>query len=375
LRTAVAAVWAVIVSTLFLQTANGLQTDLISLRADTEGFRSAVIGAVMASYYVGYSLAPFAGRAVIARIGHVWTIAGCALAASVVIVVQPYLITVPVWTGLRVASGFVLSLSYVAYESWINDRVPNAQRGRVFSIYMFAQMVGMTGAQYLLTFGEAKSTSLFILAGLLFVVAALPVMAARHTAPAGAPPEPLGVLSLFRLSPLGAGATVLAGLSWAIMFTFGPVYARRVGFDVPSIGLFMGFAMAVGGALQIPLGWLSDIAGRRPVIALMFVAGLLASLFGVWAVDRGETMHLIAMAIAGGFAFPIYAISVAHVNDGIGAETRVAAAAGLVLLFGIGSFFGPLLCGPVMSAAGAGGFFVLLAMTMGAGAILTALRR
>jgi MFS family permease len=375
LRTVVAAVWAVIVSTLFLQAGNGLQTDLISLRADSEGFGSIITGAMMAAYYIGYSLAPLAGRAVVGRLGHVRTIAGCAIAAAVVIALQPFLVTAAVWSGLRAASGFVLSLSYVAYESWINDRVPNAQRGRVFSFYMFAQMVGMTSAQAVLTLGGAGSPLLFMVAGTLFVVAALPVLSAHHTAPHGVPPQPLGIRELFRLTPLGAGATVLAGLSWAIMFTFGPIYARRIGFDESSVGLFMGAAMAAGGALQIPLGWLSDLIGRRPVIALMFGVSLVAGLFGLWADGRGEALNLVAMTIAGGFAFPIYAVSVAHVNDHLSAETRVAAAAGLVLLFGIGSFFGPLLCGGVMAAIGASGFFALLAATMGGGVLLAAARR
>jgi MFS family permease len=370
-----AAVWAVIVSTFFLQTGNGLQTDVIGVRADIEGFGAAVIGPMMAAYYIGYASAPLAGRAVIARIGHVWTIAGCALAAAVVICLQPFLVTVPAWAGFRLASGFALSLSYVAYESWIHDRVPNIQRGRVFSIYMFAQMIGLTAAQVLFAQADPRTSLLFIGAGLLFAIASVPAFAVRHSAPSGAPPAPLGIAALFRLSPLGAGATALAGLSWAIMFTFGPIYARRTGFDATGIAWFMGGAMLAGSLLQIPLGWLSDVIGRRPVVALMFGVSMLAALFGVWAGSRGETLNLIAMAVAGGFSFPIYAVSVAHVNDHLSAETRVAAAAGLVLLFGIGSFFGPLLCGPVMAGMGAAGYYVLLAATMATGLVLSATRR
>jgi len=370
-----AAVWAVIVSTFFLQTANGVQTDAIGVRADAEGFGAAVIGPMMAAYYIGYTLAPLAGRAVVSRLGHVWTIAGCSLAAAVVICLHPYLVTVPVWSGLRAASGFVLSLSYVAYESWIHDRVPNIQRGRVFSVYMVAQMVGMTLAQYLFTRADARSAVLFLGSGVLFVMAALPVLAARRTAPSGAPPKPMGIHRLFHVSALGAGAVVLAGLSWAIIFTFGPIYARRIGFDASGMGLFMGVAMVAGSVLQIPLGWISDHAGRRPVLAFMFAVSLAACLFGIWATDRGPGMNLLALGIAGGFSFPIYAVAVAHVNDRISGETRVAAAAGLVLLFGLGSIFGPLLTGPVMAAAGEIGFYALLSAAMAGGVVLAIARR
>ncbi len=368
MRAAIAAVWAVVLSTFFLQTGNGLQTDLISVRADLEAFPAGVIGLMMAAYYVGYSLAPLAGRAVIGLGGHVRTIVFCAIAAAAVISLHPFAVTPPAWAAFRFVSGFLLSLAYVGYESWINDRVPNALRGRVFGIYMFAQMAAMTAAQGLFRLGDAVSILPFLLAAGLFVLAAVPVAAAHRAAPAAAPPAPLGLLTLFRLSPLGAGATVLAGLSWAIVFTFGPIYARHMGFDAAGVALFMGVAMVAGATLQLPLGWLSDVIGRRPVILLVFTAGLLASLFGIWA--EGAIAGLVAIALAGGFVFPLYAIAVAHVNDGIAAETRVAAAAGLVLLFGIGSIFGPLLCGWTMGAMGNAGFYALLSAATAAGVVL-----
>jgi len=375
LRIALAAVWAVIVSTLFLQAANGLQTDVIGLAANARGFGPAVTGLMMAAYYVGYSAAPLAGRRIVARFGHVAVIIVCAAAAAAVIAVQPFIVTAPVWAGLRAVSGFALSLTNIGYESWLNDRVPTLQRGRVFSVYVFAQMIGLTGAQCLLATGRAPTAPLFLSAAGLFAIAAVPVAAARRTAPHGVPPAPLGIVALFRTSPLGAGATLLAGLAWAIMFTFGPIYARRTGLSVPDVALFMALAMAAGCVLQIPLGWLSDIVGRKPMIVGMFAIGLVASLFGIWAGGHGQIVKFLAISVVGGFTFPIYAVSVAQVNDHLSSDTRVAAAAGLVLLFGIGSFFGPLLCGALLGAVGPGGFYLLLAVTTAVGAGLAAARR
>jgi len=146
LRVALLSVWAVIVSIAFLQAANGLQTDIIGLRAGLAHFPDWTIGLMMASYFVGYAGVPLAGRYVIGRHGHVLTIVICVLAAAAVIVIHPLLVTPLVWAGLRFISGFSLALVYVAYESWINDRVPNALRGRVFGIYMITQMATMTVA-------------------------------------------------------------------------------------------------------------------------------------------------------------------------------------------------------------------------------------
>jgi MFS family permease len=364
LRNAIAAVWAVILVAFFIQAGNGLQTDLIGLTA-ASSFSTAVIGLMLASYYAGFSLAPLVGRAVIGRIGHVTAVAVTAAAAGAVILAMPLLVEATVWSAFRIVSGFAMSLAYVAVESWINDAVPNAVRGRVFSFYMASQFVGMTLAQVLFGMGHAGSYSPFVLSAFLFVMAGLPALLLRKAAPSGVPPKPLGVVQLFRISPAGAAATVLSGLSWSILFMFGPVYARRIGLDVTGVGLFMGLAMAAGGVVQVPAGWYSDTVGRRPVLLTIFGSGLAACVLGLLA--HGPLLPFVAMTLVGGFVFPIYAIAAATVNDGVSQHTRVAAASGLVLLFGLGSILGPLLCGWAMTAVGLPGFYGLMAATMAAG--------
>lgn len=372
MRSAVAAIWAVILVAFFVQVANGLQTDLIGLKA-ASAFSTGVIGLMLASYYAGFSLAPLIGRAVIGRIGHVTAVVVTMVAAGAVILVMPLFVDAVAWSVFRVISGFAMSLTYVAIESWINDAVPNEVRGRTFSLYMFAQMVGMTLAQVLFGMGHAGSYSPYVLSGLLFVLTGAPVLILRKAAPSGVPPKPLGILKLFHVSPAGASATVLSGLSWSILFMFGPVYARQIGLDVGGVGLFMGLAVAAGGIVQVPAGWFSDSIGRRPVLLTIFGCGLVACTLGL--VAHGPLLSLVAVALVGGFVFPIYAIAAATVNDGVAQETRVAAASGLVLLFGLGSIFGPLLCGWVMTAVGPSGFYGLLAATMAGGIAVTALSR
>jgi MFS family permease len=172
---------------------------------------------------------------------------------------------------------------------------------------------------------------------------------------------------LFRLSPLGVIATVLAGISWSALFTFGPVYAQRNGFDLSGISLFMSLAMVSGAVLQFPLGWVSDHIGRRTTIALLCTAATLASLFGVWANSEPRWIEDIAAGLIGGLVFPLYALSAAQLNDTVVAANRVAASAGLILLFGLGSIIGPLASGGAMTLLGPVGFFAVLSFTMLAG--------
>ncbi|HEY8948515.1 MAG TPA: MFS transporter [Rhizomicrobium sp.] len=366
MRVALRSVWAVILTGGLVQLANGLQTDLLGVRAGIEKFSPVSIGLIMAGYYVGYSAGPLVSPLVIRSLGHVRTIWFAVTVAAISIALHGVLISPTAWTLLRIVSGLAISVNFVAVESWINDRSENRVRGRIFAIYMVWQMTAMTIAQFLLTIGDPSTMSLFLLSAALFIVSAVPVLLLHRGGVIHAPPEPFGLLELFRLAPLGVLVTILSGVSWAIVFTFGPVYAQREGFTLSQIGFFMGIAMILGALVQFPLGWVSDHIGRRLTIGLMCAAATLASLFGVRAQGHGVVMLDVASALIGALVFPLYAISVAHANDAIQPSQRVAAAAGLVLVFGLGSIVGPLATGWAVSAFGSVAYFWVLAATMAA---------
>jgi MFS family permease len=329
----------------------------------------------MAAYYVGYSAGPLLSHGVIGRFGHVAVMIAASLIAGVAIVLHAAIVAPVAWAVLRAISGLVLAMLYVAAESWIHGRAENRIRGRVFSIYMVAQMVAMTLAQALLSTGDPRTAALYLLCGGIFLVASIPVFVARDRAPHRPPPEPFGIVRLFKASPMGVVATTLAGVAWSIVFTFGPVYAQRAGirdleiftrFTLNGVSQFMGVAMVAAAISQYPLGWVSDHIGRRPTIALMCGAGVVASIFGWWADGGDASLKLIGSAAIGAATFPLYSLTVAHTNDGIAPEARVPAAGGLVLLFGIGSIVGPLVSGLVVQANGSTGYFAVLVATMSA---------
>ena len=375
MRTALKSVWLVIVAAGIVQTANGLQTDLLGLRAGLEAFPAWALGVIMACYYIGYSAGPLASHAIVARMGHIVSIVIFTLAAALVIFLHGIEVTVVAWSALRVASGFALAIVFVGYESWINERADNRVRGRVFSLYLVSQMVGLTLAQLLLNAGNPRTPILFALSAAIFVVGAVPIWFARSRAPAKAPPVPFNIIALMRLSPMGAAATALSGVSWAIVFTFGPVYAQRAGFSISEISLFMGVAMVGGALMQFPLGWLSDAIGRRATIFFMSLGGVAASLLGLWLHAMPHVYQYLPFALIGALVLPLYGLGAAHTNDHVAPQTRVAAAAGLVLLFGLGSILGPLVVGSAITTLGAGGFFVVLAGVMGLSVAACALPR
>jgi len=372
MRAALIAVWAVILATFVVQTANGLQTDLLGLRAGLEAFSPFGVSIFMAGYYVGYSVGPVLCPVVIRRFGHPATIAGGLLIAAAIITLHGLFVTPLAWTVLRAVSGVALACVYIAFESWINDRAENRVRGRVFSLYMVAQMIGMTAAQFLLMVASPKTLELFLLSASLFTLGAVPVIVKRKAAPQHTTIERVTLTrlaritrDLFALTPMGLIETFLSGVSWSIVFTFASVYAQHAGLSVTQFSWFMGGAMAAASLWQFPLGWISDAAGRRLTLILMCAAGTGASLFGIWANGRGLGWEYAASAFVGASVFPLYSVAVAHTNDKIAPAVRVPAAAALVLLFGLGSIVGPLAVGQAMTHLGVAGYYEALAAVMG----------
>src|SRR5690606_24666478 len=63
----------------------------------------------------------------------------------------------------------------------------------------------------------------------------------------------------------------------------------------------------------------------------------------------------------GGAAFSLYPLCVAHSNDYVASQDFVAAASGLLLVYGIGAAVGPLLAGPLIQYVGGYALLVFLA--------------
>lgn len=352
----------------FAQVGSGLQTDIIGLRAAYAHFSTLSIGVMMASYYAGFSLAAYSGHVTIGRFGHARVMAGALAASALVIVLHPLLVVAVVWSLLRFVSGYAFALFDVGVESWINEAADNKYRGRIFSIYMTVQIATIMLAQYILSLGSPGHFGLYIATAVLFAGGLVPVLFARKSEPHGTPPQPLSLTRLVRTAPVGCMAVAIGGVAWSVIYTLGPVFASRTGFSTSQVGLFMGLALAGGAIVQYPAGWLSDRFGRQSVLTFLFLGGLCASLFGLWAVHHGPRMCLLAALLSGGFVFPLYTIAVSWVNDAIAPGMRVPAAAGLLLLFGLGSIIGPLAGAAALPLVRGGGYYVVLIVIMILGA-------
>lgn len=367
-------VWALLFGIGLLMLGNGLQSSLLGVRASSEDFGSGVTGLVMSGYFVGFLAGSTLAPQAVARVGHVRVFAALASIASMAILVHAVFVTPVMWGLMRLITGLCYAGLYVVAESWLNDRVSNALRGRLLSVYMIVTFLGLGGGQLLLNVASPSSYDLFILISVIVSFAVVPILLSATRQPDTDQPDPLSLRRLYIISPLGTLGCFATGIVNGTIFGMGAVYARLSGLSVADVSIFMGLLIVGGALLQWPIGKLSDRIDRRKVITATALAAAALSAVAV-PVSAVSKVGLMAIAGAiGGTALTLYSLFLAYTNDHLEPRQMVAASSGLVLVGGLGAILGPSTTGWVMGRFGPDGFLWYLS-ALHAGIALFALYR
>ncbi|MBE9640026.1 MFS transporter [Salipiger mangrovisoli] len=366
-------VWALLLGTLLIMLGNGMQFTLIGLRGDLEGFSTGALAVITSGYYIGFLSGARVTPVLIRRVGHVRVFAALGSFMSAGLIALPLATETWAWTLLRLIIGFCMSGVYVSAESWLNHAATNDTRGKVLSAYMIAQTLGVIGAQWLLTLGDAGTSSLFIVASILVSLSFGPILLSVSPTPPVNVTRAMSLRELFGHAPLSTVGTFLLGSIYATQSGMGAVFGTQIGLTTSQVALFVATLFAGALFLQYPIGWLSDFMDRRKLIFAAAALGAAACAFGLVTEGRSDFL-LIAAFLAGGVTTPLYSLFLAYANDDLSADDMPAASGALVFVFGIGAIAGPLLAGWAMQFLGPQGFWLVLAVTF-AGIALYSLYR
>src|SRR3546814_7081700 len=106
--------------------------------------------------------------------------------------------------------------------------------------------------QFLLNAGGVRPSLPFMIASILISLAAIPVALTRIDAPTPSGHAPLGLRSLYAVSPLGIVGATVTGMMMGAFYGLGAVYVRRLGLNLSDTALFMSVVILGGVALQWP---------------------------------------------------------------------------------------------------------------------------
>lgn len=378
MRSALAPVSALLLSVAFLLMGNGLQSTLLPLRADFEVFTKFEIGVLGSAYYLGFAAGCLYGAHVIRRVGHIRTFTAVVAVASAVALAHALVLNPYAWWLLRALTGFCVAVLFMVIESWLNERATNENRGLVFSVYAMINLTVISLGQLMLTLDDPGDFPLFSIASILVSLAAVPVAMTKSQAPAPVATVRIRFRYLYGLSPVGFIGCLSVGMANGALWGLGPVFARTFGESTTLVALFMSVVVVSGALGQWPLGRLSDRLDRRRVIALGCGCAALAGL-GLLLLPRLWDWSLLPLAAAYGFfALPVYALSVANMNDFVAPDGFVEASSGLLLVFATGAATGPVLASLIIwlsDEASLFGFTACVHLAMAAFALYRRRRR
>ncbi|MEQ8747512.1 MFS transporter [Pyruvatibacter sp.] len=361
MRKTVLPISVLLFTTLILYFAAGQQGILVPVRAGLEGFSDFTIGFFGTAYALGFIAGCYLIPVALTRVGHIRTFGVVAALAAVGMLAKGLLVYPEVWFVLRVVAGFAIAGAAMIIESWLNERATNENRGRVFSTYMIVYLTAVTAGQMSLVAFDPLQITMFVVAGILFILALIPTSLTLLPAPLPPGRTVLNLSRLYTLSPVGAWGAFAVGLANGAFGTLGPVYAQTIGFSTTGVAIFMSLALVAGACAQLPFGRLSDAIDRRRVIGGVSAIGAVAGIAMVMFASPG----LVGYALVVGFgisAFSLYGLVVAHTNDHADPTEFVLVSGGLLLVFGIGSAVGPLIAAALITFGLQAGVFVFTAL-------------
>jgi MFS family permease len=358
----IAPISALLLSVAFLLAGSGLQGTLLPIRASMEAFSTPDIGVLGSAYYIGFASGCLLGGRILRRAGHIRTFTAMASIASAVALAHALVLSPWFWWIARAVTGLCLAVLFMVIESWLNERSSKETRGKVLSIYLIINLTVITVGQLMITLYDPGGWPLFALASILMSLAAVPIAFTASPAPADVKVVSVRILRLYRLSPVGFAGCVAVGLANGAFWSLGPIYAQRTGLDVTGVAVFMSATVLAGAAGQWPLGRASDRIDRRKIIAIACTGAGAAAAAMASGFLTTPTQILVASCAFGMFAFPVYAIAVAHTNDFVPHGEFVESSSGLLLLFGAGAVLGPLSASYIMSQIGPQGLYMFTAL-------------
>ena len=350
---------ALLLGSAFLLFAGGINSLVLPIRGEAEGFTAASLGLLGTGWAIGYVTGCLRVPALVARVGHIRAFGAMCAIAAIAVLLSLLLITPWIWIPVRALSGFCFAGAAMIVESWLNERADATSRGRVFGIYTMVNLAATTAGQMILTLGDARGFFFFVLAAMVYCLALLPTAVSATTTPRPLTQVSLDLGKLWRNSPIAVFAVLMVGISNAAFGTLAAVYAARIGLTLGDIAFFASIPILAGAASQIPVGIASDRFDRRKVLIAVTLCALLADALFLFLGATEPGVVLALSALFGATVFTMYPIIVAHANDHAEPGSFIQVSGGLLLVFGIGSIIGPTVAGFTMSSFGAATLFTI----------------
>jgi MFS family permease len=313
------------------------------------GFSSIEIGLIASGHFAGFLVGCVFSPFLVKRVGHSRAFAVMAGVAVISIIAHPLFPNPYFWAFIRIFAGFSVAGCYTLIESWLQAKVTNEIRGRVFSVYRIVDLSGQLLANAVIATLSAASYISYNLIAIVMCLSILPLALTQSKEPALPETVSFRPLYAFGVSPLAALGVCVAGLSTSAFGSVGPLFASAAGLSMSEIALFLVVSIIGGILSQLPSGMVADRMPRRAVLMVFsimatFVSLLLTTDLAMISLYTIPVVYILSFLF--GFAtFPIYSICAAHANDFVDQRDTLTLSASLIFIYATGAIVSPLVAG------------------------------
>lgn len=356
---------ALLLSVILIQIGSGSLGPLDALAGAELGFTNSQIGLLGSAHFVGLLIGCFVNPILIRRSGHARGFAVMAAASAISSLLHPIYQDIYFWCILRMLTGFAIAGAYTVIESWLQAKLVNTNRGRIFSVYRVSDMSGTILAQAMVAALDPTTYVAYNLIAMIACMSLLPLALTQSVPPEI--PEKISFKPLFALmlSPLAGIGVFAAGMTNASFRMVGPIYAIEIGLEASSIAVFLVMGVLGGALVQIPAGYITDRYNRRHVLIGFSIASAVVCLItGISAYSGIQTpLYGFFMAfIFGMVTMPIYSVCATHANDFARVEDLIQLSASLILIYSLGGIASPILSGWLIQHYGPGAMFLFISV-------------
>ncbi len=353
---------ALFLSIALVQLGSGSLGPLDALAATARGFTTAEIGLLGSAHFAGFFAGCWLAPRVIGDVGHARAFAAAAAIGATGALLHPVLEGPLAWAGLRLLTGIAIATAYTVVESWMQAKMENRNRGRIFAIYRLTDLTGQIASQALIAVLDPASYAAYNIVAVFCCLCLLPLTLTKQLPPVTPRPPRLDPRRALALSPSACAGVIVAGATGAAFRMVGPVYAIEAGLGPLGIATFLSAAIVGGMAAQYPVGWIADAFDRRAVmmgnsvLATLCCLGLVA-----WMTPESPASLYLGAFVFGATAYPLYSIAAAYANDHAPSDFVVELNAALIFFFSLGAIVSPYASAALMAAEGPAALFGFIA--------------
>ncbi|MDB2389937.1 MFS transporter [Alphaproteobacteria bacterium] len=358
---------ALFLSVLFVQMGLGALRPFDTISGQALNFSSVEIGLIASGHFAGFLIGCIVSPRLALRVGHSRSFVVMVSIATITIVAHPLFPDPYIWAFIRVGSGFAVAGCYTVIESWLQAKLTNKIRGRIFGVYRMVDLSGQLLANGIIAILTPASYVSYNIIAIVMCLSALPLAMTQSKEPALPRNIAFKPLVAFHISPLATLGVVVAGISTAAFGSVAPIYAVEMGLSIGGVAVFLIVSILGGMVSQVPAGMLADrLLSRRSVLMLFSILatitciGMSTQLTSLYIMNI-PAIHIFAF-LFGFTTFPIYSVCAAHANDFAARDQILNLSASLIFFYAVGAIVSPLVAGYIIDNFGASMMFVYISL-------------